>query len=239
MIIVLYIHTTSDKRLDTLLTQFCLYQFMKSLGLHSGHCNAPIWFMWSLCALHGTIPSNSGIACPISGTSSFRRRYSEGLKHNPLLVGTTFSFGFQYCLMSTHWLPSDTLQYTLPPRWVSYSRLSAKAPSRHSTESTQFFQRIRVKRMPFFIGFPSCHSRKSTLISPFHSHTSATRPFPMSYLHLENGMFLDRCRNGQAEKDCVLLLAGSSSMIGRYFWKCHHTRCEHSVNSKLRTVMSF
>ena len=50
------------------------------------------------------------------GTSSFRALYSMGLKHNPFLVGTNSSLGFQNCLMSMYELPSVIVPYTFPLR---------------------------------------------------------------------------------------------------------------------------
>ena len=87
-------------------------------GLHSEHWSTPRWFIWSLCRKQGTNPFSSGKAFPISGNSSFKRTYSNGLKQIPFLVGITSSSGFQYCLISTHTLLSATVQYTFPPMWL-------------------------------------------------------------------------------------------------------------------------
>ena len=148
------------------------HQLWKSFGLHSEHCKAPNWFIWSLCRKQGITAFSSGNTFPISGKSCFKLLYSNGLKHIPFLVGTTSSCGFQNCLISTHTLFSPILQKTFPPRWYVNDCLFSNALSTYSSWSTQFFHRIKFRLMPFLVGLSSFHSLTSTRSSPCHSCTS-------------------------------------------------------------------
>ena len=123
------------------------------LGLHSEHWRAPSGFMWSDCNRQGTTQSSSGKAFPISGNSSFKRTYSDGLKQIPFVVGTTWSPRFPVLTyIRTRTVFSDSTVH-VSTYVILIGSLLSKARSIYSNWLIQFFHRIRVRLMPFFVGF--------------------------------------------------------------------------------------